>query len=72
MHVTINKGLPNKPGARRLFSGTLPEGMFGASLVVSHLSNYPAIKCLAPKACIYLTEHSSLMFFAEQHLGFTN
>lgn len=38
---------------------------------MSHLSNYPVVKCLAPKACIYWTEHNSLMFFAEQHFGFT-
>lgn len=44
--------------------------MFGASLVMSHLSNYLVVKSLAPKAYIYWAECSYIMVFAEQHLGF--
>lgn len=45
--------------------------MFGASLVISYLSNYLVVKSLAPKACIYWAEDSYIVYFSEQHLGFT-
>lgn len=72
MHVTINKGLLNKPWVRWFSSWTVPEGMFGASPVMSHLSNYLVVKPLAPKAHVYWAQCSYIMFFAEQHLGFTS
>lgn len=70
MHVTVNKGLPNKPRARRFSTGILPEGTFGTSPVMSHLSKYLIVKSLAPKTYIYWAEPSYIMFFAEQYLGF--
>ena len=71
MHVTINKGLLNKPRARRVSNGILPEGTFGASLLVPHLSNYLIVKSLTPRASIYWAELSNIMSFAEHCLGFT-
>lgn len=71
MHVTINKGLLNKPRARQFSSGILPEGTFGANPLVPHLSNYLIVKSLTPRASIYWAELSYIMSFAEHCLGFT-